>query len=89
MALKIDYTELHARLLNADKHLELVNYIFRQQGGESRHLDYRLAAAALNSDRKTVRNDCNDLAAKGVIVKSFNGKNWELKLSEDLLKEII
>ncbi len=87
MTLQIDYTELHARLLNADKHLELVNYIFRSQGGESRHLDYRLAAEALRIDRKTVRNYVNDLTAKGVLVKRFNGKTWELKLSDELLKE--
>lgn len=89
MTLQIDYTELHARLLNADKHLELVNYIFRSQGGESRHLDYRLAAEALRIDRKTVRNYVNDLTAKGVLVKRFNGKTWELKLSDDILKEIV
>lgn len=89
MALKIDYVELHARLLNADKHLELVNYIFRIQGGGSRYLDYRLAAEALNLDRKTIRNYCNDLTDKGIIVKRFNGKNWELRLSDAILKEII
>ncbi len=89
MTLQIDYTELHARLLNADKHLELVNYIFRSQGGERRHLDYRLAAEALRIDRKTVRNYVNDLTAKGVLVKRFNGKTWELKLSDDILKEIV
>lgn len=89
MTLKIDYAELHARLLDADKHLELVNYIFRNQGAESRHLDYRLAAEALNIDRKTVRNYVNDLTAKGIIVKRFNCKNWELRLSDDILTEIV
>ena len=89
MAYEIDYTALHARLLTADKHLELINYIFRVQGADSRHLDYRRAADALHVDRKTVRNYVNELTDKGVLVKHFNCKNWEIKLSDDLLKETV
>lgn len=89
MAKEINYAELHERLLCDDKHLALVNYIYKTQGTESSHLDYRAAASALGIDRKTVRNYVNDLTVKGVIVKRFNCKTWELRLADEILKEII
>lgn len=64
---KLNSAELHTRLLEQDKHLQLVEYIFKVQGAERRRLNYRTAGAALGVSKNTIGSYVAELASKHVI----------------------
>lgn len=80
----LNFAALAERLLIDNKQLELVNYIFNEQGATWRRLDYRAAASKLHIDKGTVSHYVNILADKKVILLKEN----ELKLNDEILKEV-
>lgn len=75
-------SELAARLLDGNKQLELIQYIFRVQGNAWGHLNYRKTADALNVDKNTVANYVRKLAKVNIL--ELDGKQ-NLKISEKLV----
>lgn len=78
---QLNYEALNERLSTLDRRTELVNYIFRTQGGELKRLDYNKAAAELGCDWKTVSRYITQLADKKIIVFEADG----LKLSPAII----
>ncbi|MBO5328598.1 MAG: hypothetical protein J6B04_05455 [Clostridia bacterium] len=78
---KLNSAELHARLLEKDKHLQLVEYIFSTQGATLQRLNYRTAGAALGVSKNTIGVYVAELAAKNVI----NIEDGQIRINQDIL----
>lgn len=77
----LNFSALAERLLIDNNQLELVKYIFREQGERWQRLDYRKAAKALTIDQHTVSRYVSALANKKIILLKDN----ELKLNDEIL----
>lgn len=75
----IDYEKL-TNLIDI-KQVELVKYIYQQQGDRLQRLDYNAAATALSVSRRTVARIVDELGKVGII----NFKSDKLKLSETII----
>lgn len=81
---QLNYEALNERL--SPKLADLVNYIFKCQGGELCRLDYGAAAEELGFNGRSgwtaIKRLCDQLADKHIII--FNGNM--LRLSDDVLQ---
>ena len=78
----LNIAELSKRLLDGNKQLELIKYIYRVQGAAWGHLNYRKTAQALNVDKNTVARYVRELAKINIL--ELDGKQ-NLKISESLV----
>jgi hypothetical protein len=82
----LDAKAINAKLLAGDKKVELLNYIFKKQGGASCHLDYNAAATSCGIDRNTVRNYVNDLIKVGILKLANINDVWVISINPCYIK---
>lgn len=80
---KIDIKELFKRLVQLE--YDLLKYINKLQGSESKPLDFEKAAGALNVSKDDVRRACKSLVNAGVLIAEGEnfGINEEIYKSEN------